>query len=97
MSYKLSPEELEIENNIEQFVEIDDSEKNKLKNLVTKTKEKKTITLRLNNNDLEKIKLEASKNGLPYQTFISSILHKYITNQLVDEKVFQKFKELVVQ
>ena len=46
-------------------------------------------------NDLEKIKYEAKREGIPYQTFINSILHKYITNQLVEEKLFLKFKELI--
>jgi len=58
---------------------------------------KKAITLRINENDLERIKFEAEKEGIPYQTFITSILHKYTTKQLVDEKLFLKFKELFVQ
>lgn len=58
---------------------------------------KKHITLRINENDLERIKFEAEKEGIPYQTFINSILHKYTTHQLVDEKLFIKFKELFVR
>lgn len=38
--------------------------------------ETKSITLRMNTDDLEKIKQKASKEGLPYQTFIKSQLHK---------------------
>ena len=38
--------------------------------------EAKSITLRMNSDDLEKIKQKASKEGLPYQTFIKSQLHK---------------------
>ena len=35
------------------------------------------INIRLNKNDLENIKLKAMQEGLPYQTLIGSILHKY--------------------
>ncbi|MCK4777045.1 MAG: hypothetical protein KAS39_01635, partial [Actinomycetia bacterium] len=55
---------------------------------------RKAITLRLKQSDLEKIKVQAEKEGIPYQTFISSILHKYITHQLVDEKYIERLKGL---
>lgn len=35
------------------------------------------VTLRLSNNDLMRLKEKAAYKGLPYQTFISSILHEY--------------------
>ena len=95
MKYKLSQEEQEIEKNADQFVEISKSEKKEIDDLINKAGTKKAITLRLNTNDLEKIKFEADKSGMPYQTLINSILHKYVTDQLVDEKVFQKLKEIV--
>ena len=36
----------------------------------------KSITIRMNPEDLNKIKQLAAKEGLPYQTFIKSQLHK---------------------
>lgn len=41
---------------------------------------RKKISLELLENDLEKIKIEANKNGIPYQTLISSIIHNYTTS-----------------
>jgi predicted DNA binding CopG/RHH family protein len=35
------------------------------------------ITLRLAKGDLDRLKQKAAYKGLPYQTFISSILHEY--------------------
>ena len=35
------------------------------------------ITLRISSNDLEQLKQKAAYKGLPYQTFISSVLHEY--------------------
>lgn len=88
MKYKLTKEEIEIENAAEKFVEFNDTEKSELDGIINTANLKKAITLRINENDLEKIKFEAEKEGIPYQTFITSILHKYTTHQLVDEKLF---------
>ncbi|MFT3741558.1 MAG: hypothetical protein QM752_02625 [Gammaproteobacteria bacterium] len=35
------------------------------------------VTLRLSGNDLELLKQKAAYKGLPYQTFIASVLHEY--------------------
>ncbi len=45
------------------------------------------MNIRISPEELEKIKEAASKEGLKYQTFIKSVLHKYITGQLVEEKL----------
>jgi predicted DNA binding CopG/RHH family protein len=46
----------------------------------------KRITLRLSSLDLDAIQAKAIEEGIPYQTFISSILHKYITGRLVERR-----------
>jgi predicted DNA binding CopG/RHH family protein len=46
----------------------------------------KRITLRLSSIDLDAIQTKAIEEGIPYQIFISSILHKYITGRLVEPK-----------
>lgn len=42
----------------------------------------KKINIRITDWDYEKIKIKAVVEGLPYQTLISSIIHKYVTGQL---------------
>ena len=42
------------------------------------------MNIRIDPYELEKIKKQATKEGLKYQTFIKSIIHKYITGQLID-------------
>jgi predicted DNA binding CopG/RHH family protein len=42
----------------------------------------KKINIRITDWDYEKIKIKAVVEGLPYQTLISSIIHKYLTGQL---------------
>lgn len=51
----------------------------------TRAKDKR-ITLRLSSLDLDAIQTKAIEEGIPYQTFISSILHKYITGRLVERR-----------
>ena len=45
---------------------------------------KKVITLRLIDKDLKALKAKANEEGLPYQTMITSIIHKYLNGILVD-------------
>ena len=49
-------------------------------------KKETKMNIRISANELEKIKSKAEQEGLKYQTFIKSVLHKYITGQLVEEK-----------
>ena len=44
----------------------------------------KRIYIRISNRDLKAIQLKAAEEGLPYQTLVSSIIHKYITGSLKD-------------
>lgn len=43
------------------------------------------MNIRIDPLELEKIKEEAARSGLKYQTFIKSVLHKYLTGQLVEK------------
>ncbi len=71
-----------------------------IKNLETPTKEEQEkiktaakefmkpntkMNIRIDPFELEKIKEQAALEGLKYQTFIKSVLHKYITGQLVEK------------
>jgi predicted DNA binding CopG/RHH family protein len=46
----------------------------------------KQITLRLSSLDLNAIEAKAIEEGIPYQTLISSVLHKYITGRLIERR-----------
>lgn len=43
------------------------------------------INIRLSGNDLAKIKQRAAYEGIPYQTLIASVLHKYAAGHLLSE------------
>jgi predicted DNA binding CopG/RHH family protein len=48
-----------------------------------KHNKRKSVNLRLLESDLQRIKTEAIKEGIPYQILISSILHKYLDGSLI--------------
>ncbi len=49
----------------------------------TLTKDKR-INIRLSSRDLEDIQMRAAEEGMPYQTLIASIVHKYASGRLVE-------------
>ena len=49
-------------------------------------KEETKMNIRISSSELDKIKETALQEGLKYQTFVKSVLHKYITGQLIEEK-----------
>lgn len=52
---------------------------------VNTMKKSKRINIRLSEKDLFGIQTKAIEEGLPYQTLISSILHKYLAGSLREE------------
>lgn len=58
-------------------------EKQRLESAARNTLRKdKRINIRLSSQDLEKLQKRALKEGIPYQTLISSTLHKFVTGRL---------------
>lgn len=53
------------------------------------------ISIRLDGSVLAEIKTEAERLGLPYQTLVGSILHRYVNGEMVDRKsvAIQKLDE----
>ncbi|MCK4979624.1 MAG: antitoxin [Candidatus Delongbacteria bacterium] len=47
----------------------------------------KRVNIRMTERDLIHLQKKAIREGLPYQTLISSILHKYINGYLTEKKV----------
>ena len=44
----------------------------------------KRINIRISNRDLIAVQSRASEEGIPYQTLVSSIIHKYVSGSLRD-------------
>ena len=47
-------------------------------------KKDRRVNIRISSRDLESIQKRALEEGLPYQTLIASILHKYINGRLIE-------------
>ncbi len=47
-------------------------------------KKDKRINIRISEKDLQSIQRKAISEGIPYQTLISSLLHKYISGKLIE-------------
>ncbi|HBM16323.1 MAG TPA: antitoxin [Lentisphaeria bacterium] len=49
-------------------------------NAASKQKKSNKITINIDVRDLEKVKIIAAKEGLPYQTYIRSMIHKLVSS-----------------
>lgn len=45
----------------------------------------KRVNIRLSSVDLNDIQVKALEEGIPYQTLIASVLHKYVTGRLAEQ------------
>ncbi|MEA1911511.1 MAG: antitoxin [Spirochaetota bacterium] len=73
-----------IENNEWQHVKNIKQEKDKAVTAARNTLRKdKRINLRLTQKDYYQIQIKALEEGIPYQTLISSLVHKYLNGSLV--------------
>ena len=82
-----TPEELELleymEGNPESVANVDE-EIAKITKVFKENREKrKQVNFRINQNDLEKLKSKALVEGIPYQTLLNSIVHKFLNGTLV--------------
>ena len=72
-------------------------EKGKLKSVATKSELAKVkaaarataikdrrVNIRLSSGDLSDLRIKALEEGVPYQTLIASVLHKYVTGRLAE-------------
>jgi len=92
---KLSKNEKEIEKTILGYKPISPKKRSKIAEIIKKANEKKNISLRVNSQDLELLKIRAEKDGIPYQTLISSVLHKFITDRLIEQENILKSIQLL--
>ena len=92
---ELDKYEKDIEKNILKYRKASPEKRAQIEKIIQRAKEKKNISLRVNSQDLDLLKLKAEKEGIPYQTLISSILHKFVTDQLIDQQSIIKSLQLL--
>jgi len=50
-------------------------------------KKDRRVNIRISSQDLDALQKRALREGIPYQTLISSILHKYVSGRMREEGV----------
>ncbi len=45
------------------------------------------MNIRISPKDLNGLKVKALEEGMPYQTLVSSIIHKYLSGRLIEKEV----------
>lgn len=93
--FKLTEEEQQIEDTADELVPVSQEERQRIEGIIARGRKNKNINIRLSEMDLERIKSRADREGLPYQTLISSVLHKYVSDRLIDEDQIVKTLELI--
>ena len=46
----------------------------------------KRVNIRISSRDLEGLQARAAEEGVPYQTLMASVLHKFVSGRLVEER-----------
>lgn len=90
MKTKLTKEEKKILDSFEkgEWIPVSDLSKRKkelaayARNTLRKDKR---LNIRISERDLLELQRKAVQEGLPYQTYVSSIIHKFINGTLIDE------------
>ena len=52
---------------------------NRIAEAIARRKKDAVLNIRVNSQDLENIKQKAKRIGIPYQTFVSELIHQYAT------------------
>ena len=84
MKIKLDKYEQSIARAAELYRPATAKERQKIERVLDKIRKNRNINIRLSDEVLGAIKKRSLREGIPYQTLISSVLHKYVTHQLVD-------------
>lgn len=45
------------------------------------------VNIRISSKDLEGVQQKALEEGIPYQTLLSSVIHKYVSGRLVSSRI----------
>jgi predicted DNA binding CopG/RHH family protein len=89
--------EKQLESDIHTHVPIAGAKRRKIEAVLDVTRKTRNINIRINQLDLQNLKRSAEQEGIPYQTLIASVLHKYLSGRLVDEINIRKSVEMLAR
>ena len=62
-------------------------------NIETSGKEAR-VNIRMSQGDVDALKSVADREGIGYQTLMSSVIHKFVTGQLIERKILEELKSI---
>jgi len=92
--FNLSKDEALIEKRFEEYKPVSKETRKRIEKLIEESRKSRAISLRINEKDLERLKEKAKRNGLPYQTLINVVIHKYVNDTYLDKDEIDKFLKL---
>ncbi len=95
MRTKLDKRERAIEQSAHSYRSISNKDLRKLGQTIQRLRKTRNVNIRISEAVLESLKKRSLEEGIPYQTLISSILHKFVTDRLVDGKTIRRSIQLV--
>ena len=95
MKTKLDSFERQIEKAANSFRSLPKNKRRKVEVIIARVRKTHSVNIRIAERVLKEIKRRSQREGLPYQTLISSILHKYVTDRLIDGESFRKSIQLL--
>jgi len=95
MKAKLDAYERQIERSAGQFRPVSKKKARRIEGILQRAKKSKNVNIRIAEDDLVRLKRRSQAEGLPYQTLIASVLHKYLNDRLVDEEAIRKSVKLL--
>lgn len=87
--------EREIEESAESYRPLSKKQLRRIESILGKVRKARNINIRISEKVLLELKRRSQEEGIPYQTLISSVLHKFVTNRLVDEKAIRRSMEIL--
>jgi predicted DNA binding CopG/RHH family protein len=95
MKTKLDKYEKEIEQSANSYRPVSKKDRNKIEGVLDRIRKTRNVNIRLSESVLEQLKRRSREEGIPYQTLISSVLHKFVTDRLIDESAIRKSVRLL--
>ena len=94
MKVKLDKYERKLESEAEVFRPVSKKKRLQIEKILESARKTKNINIRISEADLARLKQRSVEEGLPYQTLISSVLHRFVNDRLVDEHTIRKYNLL---
>lgn len=89
MKTKLDKYEKEIEREADTYRPVSRKELAQIEGALDRIRKTRNVNIRISETVLAELKRRSQEEGIPYQTLISSVLHKYVTNRLMDAKAIR--------